>query len=100
MQYSVLFALMVVSQIVSLAAILAVLHRVDLFLKEAMVYMKSNSIHDVLSATSLLNRKPEKQNDEGAEVVPGQDPDSEDLLIKTQQAHRNKHVKSLGAEHA
>lgn len=87
---------LLVSNLAFLGALLAVLSRVDSFLREAMVYMKSNNISDVLSASSLLSRKPNVEEETGAEVVPGQD-DEEELLMKTQKAHR-KHLKALGGD--
>lgn len=86
---------LVISNLAFLGALLVVLSRVDSFMREAMVYMKSNNISDVLSASSLLRGKPNAA-EEATEVVPGDDSEVEDLLQRTQQAHRNKHLKSLG----
>jgi hypothetical protein len=95
MEIALVIAL-VLSNLAFLAALLTVLGRVDSFMREAMVYMKSNNISDVLSASSLLKGKPNSADD-AMEVVPGQD-DEEALLLKTQEIHRNRHLKSLGAE--
>lgn len=90
-----LIAALVLCNLAYLGTLIFVLHRVDSFMRDAMIYMKSTNISDVLSASSILSRKPKSEEESGIEVVPGQD-DEDELLIKTQKAHR-KHLESLGA---
>lgn len=91
--------LLAVVQLSSLGAILLILWRTEKFLSKALVYMKSNSIHDVLAGASLLEDKPEQPKEDNViEVTPGQDEETERLLSSAQKKHRQKHVKSLGEE--
>lgn len=99
MEIALVLAL-VVTNLAFLVAHLLVLSKVEAFLRESMVYMKSNNIGDVLSASSLLRGKPNALPENAVEVVPGDDSEVEDLLIQTQKAHRKKHLSSLGEEMA
>lgn len=97
MQFTALFALMVLSNAAALGAILVILWRTERFLTKALVYMKARGMEDVLSASSLLDDKRKSVDDDSIEVVPGQD-DDEFTLANVQKKHREHHVKSLGAE--
>lgn len=87
---------LVLTQLVSLAIIAVILLRVEKFLSKTLVYMKSNNIHDVLSAQTLI-APPEERKPQEDDYV-SEDQRTDDLLRKAQQKHRNKHVKSLGAD--
>lgn len=89
---------LVIQFVLGLAALLMVLHRVDKFMVRAMVFMKSNTIHDVVSARSVL--RDEKIPEEEEPEVVMDDAEEDELLIKTQKTHRNKHFAGLGSEHA
>lgn len=98
MEIALVIAL-ILSNLAFLGALLAVLYRVDRFLARSMVYMKSNNISDVLSATSLFPGK-EKPPVEENEVVLSDDEEVEDRLIETQKKHRKNHLHALGEEFA
>lgn len=97
MQYTALFVIISVSHALSIGALLLVFWRTEKFMTKAMVYMKSNSIHEVMTAGALLQDQP-KQEEEAIEVVNGDDAETEILLMKTQEKHRNRHLNSLGSD--
>lgn len=95
--YALVIAL-TVHFVLSTACILVILQHVERFMNKAFVYMKSNNIGDVLAAEALIYDKPKLPGIEEPEIVPGDDSEVEDLLMKTQKKHRKTHVHSLGAE--
>lgn len=97
MQYTVLFVVMAFTHILSLGALLLVFLRTEKFMTKAMVYMKSNTIHEVMTASALLRGDaPEKAED--GEVVDTDDEKLEKQLFDAQTKHRQRHLKALGED--
>lgn len=96
MHYEVIFFMMIMSNMVSLLAILSILWRTEKFMSKSLVYMKSKDVNDVLTASHLLDKSSQKDilATIESEVVDDElsEEEKEDIVLRNIQKKHRQHL--------